>query len=83
MFLEFEESSDVGMVAIESPVFTFLVVGNSMMSTTDLKVPIASAFIHCSVVITSNAAGDNPLKAIDLPFVAVVASDVHGLLHRP
>ena len=81
MFLKFEEGSDVGMVAVEGPMFVFLVVGHSMMSTANLKVPIASALIYCSVIITSDVAGDDPLKAVDLPFVAVVASYVHGLLH--
>ena len=83
MFLKFQEGSDVGMVAVEGPVFALLVVSNSMLGTTNLKVPIAPAFIYGTVVITSNAAGDDPLEAIDLSFVAVVTSDVHGLLHRP
>ena len=83
MFLEFEEGADVGMVAVEGPVFVFLVVGNAMMGAANLKVPITSALIDGSVIIAPNEAGDDPLKAIDLAFVAVVASDVHGLLHRP
>ena len=80
MFLKFQEGSDVGMVAVEGPVFALFVVSNSMVGTANLKVPIAPAFID---VITANAAGDDPLEAIDLSFVAVVTSDVHGLLHRP
>ena len=83
MFLKFQEGSNVGMVAVEGPVFALLVVSNAMVGTANLKVPIAPALIDGTVVITANAAGDDPLEAIDLSFVAVVSSDVHGLLHRP
>ena len=54
-----------------------------MIGAPNLKVPIASALHDGSIIVATNVAGDYPLEAVDFTFVAVVASNLHALLHRP